>query len=82
MTQLEKAHVYAPTNHFPVRARPPEFQWLRRFVRMRGDDAHGLDEGIGEGKHNVAWRDPAHEIVEGIPTSVGLAFGRPKNEEQ
>ena len=73
-----ETNVNFPADVRPVRARRAKLDGLRAFVTIRLGDADGADKRALKAEDDVARRDLAHELVEGIAGFVSVALGRPE----
>src|SRR6187402_3831452 len=76
--QLAKAHVYLPADRLPVAAGRAELRRLWALVAIGACDAERGDARVAKGEDDVAQRDLAHGLVEGIAGFVRAALGRPE----
>jgi hypothetical protein len=73
--QLAKAHVDLPADRLPVAAGRAELRGLRALVAIGTRDAERGYARVSEGEDDVARRDLAHGLVEGIAGFVSVALG-------
>src|SRR4249919_3466376 len=78
VVQFTKAHIYFPADRLPVAAGRAELRRLRALVAIGARDAERGDARVAEGEDDVARRDFAHGLVEGIAGFVSVALGRPE----
>ena len=78
MTKHAKAHVYLPADRLPVAAGRAELRRLRALVAIGARDAERGHARVAEGEGDVARRDFAHGLVEGVAGFVSVALGRPE----
>ena len=75
VVQLAKARVNLPADRLPVAAGRAELRRLRALVAIGARDAERGDARVAEGEDDVARRDFAHGLVEGIADFVSVALG-------
>ena len=75
MHELREAHRDLPADVLPVLARIAELKGFGTFPAIGLRDAYGANEGVLEGEDDVSRRNLPHELVEGVPVSVGVALG-------
>jgi len=75
--QLAKIHVDLPADRLAVASGRAELRRLRALVAIGTRDAE-RDARVAEGDDDVARRDLAHGLVEGIANFVSVALGRPE----
>ena len=73
-----EAHVDLPADRRPVAAGCAELCWLWVLVAIGARDAERSDTRVAEGKDEVARRDLAHGLVEGIAGFLSVELGRPE----
>jgi len=78
VVQLANAHVYLPADRLPVAAGLAELRRLWALVAIGARDAERGDARVAEGEDDVARRDLAHGLVEGIAGFVSVTLGRPE----
>jgi hypothetical protein len=78
LSKHAKAHVYLPADRLPVAAGRAELRRLRALVAIGARDAGRGDARVAEGADDVARRDFAHGLVEGIAGFICVALGRPE----
>jgi hypothetical protein len=71
-----KAHVYLPANRLLVAAGRPEPSRLRALVAIGARYAERGDAHVAEGEDDVALRDFARGLLEGMASLVSVAFER------
>src|SRR3954471_5433756 len=78
LTKHAKAHVYLPADRLPVAAGRAELRRLRALTAIGARDAECGDARVAEGEDDVARRDLADGLVEGVPAlSAPVARIRP-----
>ena len=70
-----KAYIYLPADRLPVAGGRAELRRLRALVAIGARDAERGDARVAEGEDDVARRDFAHGLVEGIAGFVSVALG-------
>jgi hypothetical protein len=75
VVQLAKAHVYLPADRLPVAAGRAELRRLRALVAIEARDAERGDARVAEGEDDVARRDFAQGLGEGIACLLALRLG-------
>jgi hypothetical protein len=75
VVQLAKAHVYLTADRLPLAVGRAELRRLRALVAIRARDAERGDARVAEGEDDVAPRELAHGLVEGISGFVSVALG-------
>src|SRR5690349_24870457 len=78
VVQLARVHVNFPADRTSVTAGRAELRRLRALVAIGARDAERGDARVAEGEDDVARRDLAHGLVEGIAGFVSVALGRPE----
>jgi len=77
MDRVDVAHVDLPTDIIPIGPRRTELGGFGTFVGVGLRYSNAADACLLKRQDKIAWRDFAHEFVEGVARAIGLALGRP-----